>query len=618
MLNTPPPWQADDDARAARKQSTTSSDAFGPMSVAMRAQDSQNSVQTMSSTMSSGSDIDAYHNQSPRTRQRVLKAKDERKDLAHERQINHDLADFFSNSPPPPSGSSFPTSASASTVREEPSSTPVSPAAPTKKAKKGFGSFFTSKPKKTEQEPPSARRDSLTSQATTSSAGKTSRTRLNSVTDSALASAAAMRAAGFSDAAIRTASYSPPPNLAPSPSESQRRVSKVTYSTAPPTLTATGNERVSSIPLSTRSPRSSPPAPATPVESAAPSLPSEAESGARAVNGGPRGLTSPSSLATISTPPAALPANLTLAASPSQLNEPSPRLSLAPSFKTAHEEELATPTNESFGVTPGLVAGGGIAALAGAASAALFGSKNDKDGPDAKEEQPRVSAELKRSPPMSSGLVMASQELGYRSSNESMDRPPHTRALSDDSVSTAGPSPTSPEAAAPVAVLANGTEANEQERVDPLESSATLEDLKTRMSSAQSPSECVAMLEAFIAQQSKEQPKTNGIAEVTPVVAEQKKPSAEERRAELQRHREQAQERMNSWVDELQSSGGWAALRTKAELGNEEELPVPPKSPMRVKPLKLVQKMMGNQENGEMAHEEQDQVSEKEAEAKEA
>ncbi|GAA6053517.1 hypothetical protein JCM3770_000305 [Rhodotorula araucariae] len=71
-------------------------DPSHPMSVAMRVQDSQGSVTTVDSGLSDESHASA----SPRVR--ALKAKDEKRDLASERQINHDLVDFFSNAPPPP------------------------------------------------------------------------------------------------------------------------------------------------------------------------------------------------------------------------------------------------------------------------------------------------------------------------------------------------------------------------------------------------------------------------------------------------------------------------------------------------------------------------------------
>ncbi|BGP44952.1 hypothetical protein JCM10450v2_000767 [Rhodotorula kratochvilovae] len=71
-------------------------DPSHPMSAAMRVQDSQGSVRTVDSALSD----DSFASGSPRAR--ALKAKDEKRDLASERQINHDLVDFFSNAPPPP------------------------------------------------------------------------------------------------------------------------------------------------------------------------------------------------------------------------------------------------------------------------------------------------------------------------------------------------------------------------------------------------------------------------------------------------------------------------------------------------------------------------------------
>ncbi|BGP29000.1 hypothetical protein JCM10296v2_000736 [Rhodotorula toruloides] len=102
--NSPPPW-SNGDATPSRRQSIVSKrpvpqdDPLHPVSVAMRVQGSQNSVSTVDSAASeaaAGEDALA----SPGARMRTLKAKDERRDLASERQINNDLMAFFAAEPP--------------------------------------------------------------------------------------------------------------------------------------------------------------------------------------------------------------------------------------------------------------------------------------------------------------------------------------------------------------------------------------------------------------------------------------------------------------------------------------------------------------------------------------
>ncbi|CDR49310.1 RHTO0S25e00980g1_1 [Rhodotorula toruloides] len=104
VLNSPPPW-SNGDATASRRQSIVpkrpipQDDPLHPVSVAMRVQGSQNSVSTVDSAASEAIDgEDALA--SPGARTRALKAKDERRDLASERQINNDLMAFFAVEPP--------------------------------------------------------------------------------------------------------------------------------------------------------------------------------------------------------------------------------------------------------------------------------------------------------------------------------------------------------------------------------------------------------------------------------------------------------------------------------------------------------------------------------------
>ncbi|ORY73444.1 hypothetical protein BCR35DRAFT_149429 [Leucosporidium creatinivorum] len=580
LLNSPPTWADEEEEPAPsspRRKQSAGEDPFHPMSVAMRAQDSQNSVQTISSTMSSESDVDAWINKSPKARQVHLKAKDERKDLAHERQINHDLADFFSNSPPPPSISTFPTS-TAPSVREDDWPTPPGTANSIKKSKKTFGSLFSSRASKKSPESEDGglgRSDSVMSKSTTASIGRrSSRNRLNSNADPAVAAAAAMRAAGFSDAAIRTASYSPPPNLAPSPvldSKSHRRISQASVPPVPPVV----QERGSSMPTnpsnkSLRSVTSHPSTGSSETEVAAHRYSSS--------NGHSRPLAPPISLATITSPPATL-AEERLAPNSSTIADPSPHLSIAPTFQTARDgseeggDYSPAPTQKS---KLGAVAGAGVAALAGAAGAAATVLHVKKNKDEDKKERP--SADEDRSTPLPSGIAMASQELGYRSSNDTLNRDPRVRETSASTISTSAPSaPTTLDSLAPMrdASSSSAQKVNGVNLETGPDSSIALLSLKARMATASSPAECVALLEAFMAQQQRERKESQTQSEhqvEAPVAVngdavedaeEELKASEEvkplEQKEEMKRAPEH-KERMESWLDQIASGGGWSAF----------------------------------------------------------
>ncbi|GAA5846969.1 hypothetical protein JCM3766R1_004033 [Sporobolomyces carnicolor] len=101
LLNSRPPWSS-----SPPSSSLSSWDHRERMAasaaIEMVPQPSQSSSATTTTTTTSGSSggEDAWVNVSPEKRQRGLKAKDERRDVASERQINHDLASFFRDSPP--------------------------------------------------------------------------------------------------------------------------------------------------------------------------------------------------------------------------------------------------------------------------------------------------------------------------------------------------------------------------------------------------------------------------------------------------------------------------------------------------------------------------------------
>ena len=97
LLNSNPPWPENESpAPPTRRNEGASLKQNGqnglptPSSTSMQMQNSQNSV------YSSASD-----DFTPKPLQRHMKAKDERADIGRERQINHDLVDFFASAPPP-------------------------------------------------------------------------------------------------------------------------------------------------------------------------------------------------------------------------------------------------------------------------------------------------------------------------------------------------------------------------------------------------------------------------------------------------------------------------------------------------------------------------------------
>jgi len=155
LLASPPPWAGlgfDPSSRGGRESTS-------PTSTDMRSQGSQSTVasgMTGATTESSGGE-EAYLNRNPEKRQRGLKAKDEKRDLASERkspfsslltwsntqvltsagQVNTDLMNFFRNSPPATSpvvdqNSLFP-----------PNGAPASPPLGGKRSKGGLRGFMS-------------------------------------------------------------------------------------------------------------------------------------------------------------------------------------------------------------------------------------------------------------------------------------------------------------------------------------------------------------------------------------------------------------------------------------------------------------------------------------------
>ncbi|GAA5922315.1 uncharacterized protein JCM15063_003260 [Sporobolomyces koalae] len=88
LISSPPPWTPPPSELQA---------------VPMRANDSQGSDLTIESTLASGGE-EPWVNVNPRKRPNALKAKDERRDIASERQANTDLVNFLRHSPPTSAG----------------------------------------------------------------------------------------------------------------------------------------------------------------------------------------------------------------------------------------------------------------------------------------------------------------------------------------------------------------------------------------------------------------------------------------------------------------------------------------------------------------------------------
>ncbi|GAA5926711.1 hypothetical protein JCM3775_007017 [Rhodotorula graminis] len=223
LLNSPPPTGDPASHRLSihPRRPVPTDDPSHPMSVAMRVQQSQDSMPSIDSPTSPA----VEPGDSPRTR--AYKAKDEKRDLASERQINRDLANFFSNPPPGPVLAAGPARLDRPPiiVNDQPSAR-QSTSSPTK-GKGGFRGLMSmvtgggsSKNKDKELEP----RPSLsTPPSSPPPPSYRSRSSVSASSPSAPAgpatsvSQAAMRAAGFGEnvaLAAKAAAYAAPPGLA--------------------------------------------------------------------------------------------------------------------------------------------------------------------------------------------------------------------------------------------------------------------------------------------------------------------------------------------------------------------------------------------------------------------
>ncbi|GAA5831852.1 hypothetical protein JCM11251_003910 [Rhodosporidiobolus azoricus] len=259
LLNSTPPWTAADDVppvlasttpnglstsrRASLRPSLRTiddSDPLHPMSVAMRVQDSQDSQATIDSQATSvlseaTSGEDPHVNTSPGARMRALKAKDERRDLASERQVNTDLMDFFSSTPP------------VAPAPENPFlGAPTSPLSP-KRSRGGLRGFMSKVTGSGGSDGSSKKDDDSLTRVETPVSPKSgfslpggsrrpSNARSQSISGASIAtsssSVAAMTASGFAVPAARAA-YNPPPGLGSpiQPPIRERRSSSITSST---------------------------------------------------------------------------------------------------------------------------------------------------------------------------------------------------------------------------------------------------------------------------------------------------------------------------------------------------------------------------------------------------
>ncbi|GAA5977305.1 hypothetical protein JCM11641_000060 [Rhodosporidiobolus odoratus] len=238
LLNSPPPWSPQPSqaysgrlsVRPGGRPVQQSDDPLHPMSVAMRSQDSQNSVTTIGSArsgLSESTNEEAHVNTSPGARMRALKAKDERRDLVSEReflacasnssidltihspigQINTDLIDFFARAPPldpaPNDYSTLP-----------PPAPPLSP----KKSRgglRGFMSKVTGKKEEDTKDSPTSPRSTHSQQTTPRESGG----RAESISGISIAttttSPAPLPVTGFGDTAVE--SLAAKADLLPSP-----------------------------------------------------------------------------------------------------------------------------------------------------------------------------------------------------------------------------------------------------------------------------------------------------------------------------------------------------------------------------------------------------------------
>ncbi|GAA5914423.1 hypothetical protein JCM6882_008231 [Rhodosporidiobolus microsporus] len=275
LLNSPPPWAVAGDAPPVPSSPATtaasptqrsslrpggrpidpSDPMHHPMSVAMRVQDSQASTATVDSLASGASGVSGVSEAtsggeearvitSPGARMRALKAKDERRDVASERQVNNDLMDFFASTPP--------TAPSPENPFLEVLAPPLSP----KRSKGGLRGLMS---KVTGGGGASKRDDdsllSMSSRAETpvsprsgyslpggSAAARRASARSQSISGASIAtsssSVAAMTASGFAVPAARAA-YNPPPGLGsptqpppPPPHQRERRSNSISSSSS--------------------------------------------------------------------------------------------------------------------------------------------------------------------------------------------------------------------------------------------------------------------------------------------------------------------------------------------------------------------------------------------------
>ncbi|BGP12886.1 hypothetical protein JCM10213v2_000803 [Rhodosporidiobolus nylandii] len=255
ILSSPPPWATSEPPPPLPPSPSLSSIAASGRPVAMRVQNSQNSVTTVGSGLSDEKSGEAKSS----SRARALKAKDERRDVATERQVNTDLMDFFNSAPPgPPLAGAY----------DSDLPSPLSP----KKSKGGIRGLMS------KVTGGGGKRDEDQSSATCSHSSapvvrKLGSGRSQSISGTSIAtsssSVTAAQGAGFSPATSKPAAYVPPPGLGASPAQPLREA----IANSSPSASRARGERLPS--------RSPPPA----------SLPSQPEQPPRSILVKPNGET---------------------------------------------------------------------------------------------------------------------------------------------------------------------------------------------------------------------------------------------------------------------------------------------------------------------------------------
>lgn len=495
LLNSNPPWPENKSPAPPTRRNEGAS----------LQQNGHDALPTPSSTsprMQKSMPSSASDDFSPKPLQRPMKAKDERVDLGRERQINHDLVDFFASAPPP---------VELSLAKEEETISPKK-----KSGLRGFMSKIGGNKKDDGSSSPTqedfrlSRKPSLSSMPSGSIGRKSTR----SFGTSSAAESAALAAA--------TAAYSPPPSMVSASPPSSRIVSpRVLQNDAAPPLPQSSRfvEPDLSVPAISL-PRKTPSAASSNSSShtnKAPVVPS--------TNGtSSRHAISSQALAALSDSP--LPATPTPHPAPSIPipTEPIPIRKVASSrsiastdtgvpasFKTANgssrpgsassEMHNGVSISESFEQMP----------LVGTSASLPSKTAISDDVPPLPSRRADVIAAVGVATVGAVGLagglskVVPSGAVAPASNGEASLSPSlDARRLSNDAATLSGRKDSAPPSIHEAVVDPTIVVTEEEDDEEPLPPGSTLETLKLRMAAATSPQECVALLEALIRQEKKE------------------------------------------------------------------------------------------------------------------